>query len=148
MSYLSRSRLDILHYGFPRISINLGTKKCFVDFKTIQCEFLVPVNLKCGHRGERKCCQNADAIQCREQCAQRRPCGHVCHDHACYEHDTKKCIDCVKIEREKMKKQLEAEEKQRQANKLIVEKQIKNAQDDARLYQGVCFFFVFFCDYN
>ena len=46
-----------------------------------------------------------------------------------------------------MKKQLEAEEKQRQANKLIVEKQIKNAQDDARLYQGVCLFW-YFCDYS
>ena len=111
-----------------------------MDFKTIQCEHIVSVQLKCGHLGKKKCCQNEDAIQCAEQCARTRTCGHVCHGHACHEHDKKQCVDCVRIERERMKKQLEDEEKQRKANKLIVEQQIRNVQKDARLYQGVCLF--------
>ena len=87
------------------------------------------VQLKCGHLGKKKCCQNEDVIQCAEQCARTRPCGHVCHGHACHEHDKKQCVDCVRIE-----------EKQRKDNKLIVEQQIQNVQNDARLYQGVCIF--------
>ena len=121
-----------------------GKKECFVDWKTVQCQKLVPVDLKCGHRGERKCCQNVNAVLCAEICARVRGCGHVCHGHQCFEHDSKQCVDCVRIERERMKKQLEAEEKQRQANKLRVNEQIKKVQKEAQLYQGVYLFASYF----